>query len=346
MKINFNISSKVFGKLPDGREAHVFTLSNKNGVQISISNYGGIVQSILLPDRKNTWVDIVAGYDTLEEYVTDKAYFGASVGRYANRIAKGHFTINGQEYQLALNSGQHHLHGGNSGFNKKLWSAKPEVTENDCRLELSYSSPDGEENYPGNLVVLAVYTLNNRNEFSIQYFAKTDKETYLNLTNHSYFNLSGSGSVLPTRVSIYSKKFTETNQELIPTGKLTEVKGTPLDFRKEKSIGQDIAQTGAGYDLNYVLQKRGREISFAAKASDPHSKRSIEVYTSQPGMQFYTANFIKGIKGKNGHVYNNHEAFCFETQHYPDSPNRPEFPATLLQPGELFEETTIFRLLY
>jgi aldose 1-epimerase len=345
MKINLNISSKIFGILPDGREAHIFTLSNKNGVQVSITNYGGIIQSILLPNGRDAWVDIVAGYDTLEEYVADKAYFGATVGRYANRISGGSFILNGQQYKLAKNAENHHLHGGNEGFNKKLWSAKPIVTENDCRLELSYTSPDGEENYPGNLVVLAIFSLNNLNEFSIQYFAKTDKETHINLTNHSYFNLSGGGNIAQTRVAIYAKKYTKTDDELIPTGKLIPVEGTPLDFRKEKPIGQDIAATGAGYDHNYVLNKRGKEISFAAKATGPLSRRSIEVYTSQPGMQFYTGNFL-GIKGKKGRIYENHDAFCFETQHYPDSPNRPEFPSTLLKPGELYEETTIFRFLY
>ncbi|HEY9114728.1 MAG TPA: aldose epimerase family protein [Bacteroidales bacterium] len=346
MKIDLNISDKLFGILPDGREAHIFTLSNKNGVQISITNFGGIIQSILLPDRKNAWVDIVAGYDTLEEYVADEAYFGATVGRFANRIANSSFKLNDERIKLAKNAKNHHLHGGKEGFNKKLWSAKPIVTENDCRLELSYTSPDGEENYPGNLVVLAIFSLNNLNEFSIQYFAKTDKETHINLTNHSYFNLNGSGNIAQTGVAIFAKKYTETDDELIPTGKLKTVEATALDFRKEKPIGQDIAETGVGYDHNYVLNKRGKEISFAAKASSPNSRRSIEVYTSQPGMQFYTGNFLKGIKGKNGRLYKNHDAFCFETQHYPDSPNRPEFPSTLLKPGELYEETTIYRFLY
>ena len=346
MKIDFNISSKVFGILPDGSEVHLYTLSNKNGIQIGISNFGGIIQSILLPDRKNSWIDIVAGFDTLEDYIADKAYFGATVGRYANRIAHGKIVIGEHSYQLAKNNGHHHLHGGTIGFNKKLWSAKPVVTENDCQLELTYTSPDGEENYPGNLAVLTVYTLNNRNEFSIQYFAKTDKETQLNLTNHTYFNLNGNGSVKTNRVAIHAKKFTESDEELIPTGRFIDVKGTPMDFRSEKTIGLEIAQTGAGYDCNYALNKRSKEISFAAKASDPNSRRTLEVYTSQPGMQFYTANFIKGIKGKNGHVYENHEAFCFETQHYPDSPNHPEFPTTLLKPGEIYSETTIWRFLY
>lgn len=346
MKINLNISDKPFGKLPDGREAHIFTLSNKNGIQISITNFGGIIQSILLPDGKSRWVDIVAGYDTLEEYVADEAYFGATVGRFANRIANSSFELKGEQIALAKNAGKHHLHGGKEGFNKKLWSAKPIVTENDCRLELSYTSPDGEENYPGNLVILAIFSLNNLNEFSIQYFAKTDKETHINLTNHSYFNLKGSGNIANTEVAIYAKKYTETDEELIPTGKLSNVNGTPLDFRKEKPIGQDIAETGWGYDHNYVLNKSGKEISFAAKATDPLSRRSIEVYTSEPGMQFYTGNFLKGIKGKKGRMYENHDAFCFETQHYPDSPNRPEFPSTLLKPGELYEQTTIFRFLY
>jgi aldose 1-epimerase len=346
MKINLNISDKSFGILPDGREAHIFTLSNKNGVQIIITNYGGIIQSILLPNGKNKWVDIVAGYDTLEEYVADNAYFGATVGRFANRISNSSFSLNKHIYKLSKNTKNHHLHGGREGFNKKLWSAKPIVSENECRLELSYTSPDGEENYPGNLVVLAIYSLNNLNELRIQYFAKTDKETHVNLTNHSYFNLNGGGNIAHTRCAIYAKKYTQTDSELIPTGKLKSVEGTALDFRKEKPIGQNIGETGAGYDLNYVLHKKGREISFAAKASDPHSRRSLEVYTSQPGMQFYTGNFLTGIKGKNGHFYENHDAFCFETQHFPDSPNHPEFPSTLLRPGELFEEITIFRFLY
>jgi aldose 1-epimerase len=346
MKINLNISSKLFGVLPDGRKARIFTLSNKNGVQIKITNYGGIIQSILLPNGKNAWVDIVAGFDTLEEYVADEAYFGATVGRFANRIANGSFELNNEQIKLAKNAENHHLHGGKEGFNKKLWSAKPIVTENDCRLELSYTSRDCEENYPGNLVVLVIFSLNNLNEFSIQYFAKTDKETHLNLTNHSYFNLDGGGNIAQTRVAIYAKKYTAVDKELIPTGKLKTVEGTPLDFRKEKPIGKDIAETGSGYDHNYVLNKRGKEISFAAKASSSISKRSIEVYTTQPGMQFYTGNFLKGIKGKKGHEYENHDAFCFETQHYPDSPNRPEFPSTLLKPGELFEETTLWRFIF
>lgn len=341
-----DISVKPFGKMPDGQEVQLFTLSNEQGIKINITNFGGIIQSILLPDGKNKWIDIVDGYDTLKEYIDDKASFGATIGRFANRIANASFEIDKQKYQLEKNLGNHHLHGGREGFNKKIWSATPLLTENDCRLELSYTSPDGEENYPGNLAALVIFSLNNLNEFSMQYFAKTDKATHLNLTNHSYFNLKGTGKINDTLVSIHANQFTETDEELIPTGKLKTVGGTPLDFRKEKPIGQNIEETGSGYDHNYVLIKKGKEISFAAKATEPDSERAVEVYTSQPGMQFYTANFIGGIKGKNGHVYKNQEGFCFETQHYPDSPNRPEFPSTLLKPGEIFEQTTIWRFVF
>lgn len=346
------VTKQAFGKTADGREINLYTLTNKNGMTVAITNYGGIVQSIKTPDRNGKLDDIVLGFETADGYLKEHPYFGALIGRYGNRIAKATFTLNGQVYKLAANDGPNHLHGGIRGFDKQLWSARESAEPASQRLELTYVSKDGEEGYPGTLSTTVVYTLTDENELRIDYTATTDKDTVLNLTNHSYFNLAGQGSsdILGHQIMIAADRFTPVDATLIPTGELKPVEGTPFDFRKATAIGarinaQDEQITrGRGYDHNFVLNRAGSDLALAARVTEPTSGRVMEVLTTQPGVQFYTGNFLDGsLRGKGGKVYGHRSGLCLETQHFPDSPNRPEFPSTVLRPGEKYTSTTIYR---
>ncbi len=345
----FTISKSAFGETTDG-SADLYTLKNKNGVEISITNYGGIVVSILAPDKNGKFGDIVLGFDNVEDYVKDTPYFGAIVGRYGNRIALGKFSIDGTEYTLAKNNGVNALHGGLKGFDKVLWNAKEVVTKNSVGLELTYLSKDMEEGYPGNLNVKVVYTLNNENELSCDYTATTDKKTHCNLTNHSYFNLALGGDILSHELMIKADNITPVGETLIPTGKFMPVEGTPFDFRKSSAIGSRIGEDhiqlkyGLGYDHNFVINREGKDLEFIAKVHEPASGRVLEVLTTEPGVQFYCGNFLDGsLTGKDNKVYKHRTGFCLETQHFPDSPNQPNFPSTLLEPDQTYKTTTVYR---
>jgi aldose 1-epimerase len=343
-----------YGKSPDGKEITLYTLTNKNGMEVAITDFGGIVVSIEVPDRSKKFDDVVLGYDSLEGYFANPSYFGAIIGRYANRVAHGKFTLDGKAYTLATNNGENSLHGGTNGFNKMVWTAR-DISKGDPTLELTYVSKDGEEGYPGNLSVRVIYTLTAQDELKIEYSATTDKDTVLNLTNHSYFNLAGQGTgdILGHVLTIRSDKFTPVDAGLIPTGELRSVQGTPFDFTKGFVIGDRIKnddeqlKLGRGYDHNWVLNPTNKgEVAFAAQVYEPKSGRVLEVWTDQPGIQFYSGNFLDGtIHGKGGVVYGQRSGLCLETQHYPDSPNHPDFPTTLLKPGTHFQSTTIFKFL-
>ena len=347
-----NIEKRVFGTTPDGTTVDIYTLTNANGLEAQITNYAGIVVSLKVPDRNGKLKDVVLGYDNLEGYLKETPYFGAIIGRYGNRIAKGKFSLNGVEYTLAQNNGENHLHGGIKGFDKVVWQAKPLKHDDSVGLELVYLSKDGEEGYPGNLSVTVVYTLTNNNELKIDYSATTDKETVVNLTNHSYFNLAnaGAGDILSHEMMINADKFTPVDKGLIPTGELRSVKDTPMDFTQPTAIGERIDQddeqliNGLGYDHNWVLNNSDGSMALAARVYEPTTGRVLEVYTTEPGLQFYSGNFLDGsITGKEGTVYQKRHGFCLETQHFPDSPNKPGFPSTVLKPGDKYTTTTIYK---
>jgi aldose 1-epimerase len=345
------IKKQLFGKTADGNEIYIFTLKNKNGMEAAIINFGGTLVSLKVPDRKGDLTDVVLGYDTLDGYENGKNYFGATIGRYGNRIAHGNFTLNGIQYVLAKNNGENSLHGGIKGFNKVVWTAKEVPGKDGQALQLNYLSKDGEEGYPGNLAVEVIYTLTDRNELQIDYSATTDKDTVLNLTHHSYFNLrgEGSGNILDHRMTLNADRFTPVDAGLIPTGELRNVQGTPFDFRNPVAIGARIDQgdeqlkLGNGYDHNWVLNRNdGEALSLAARVEETISGRIMEVWTTEPGIQFYTGNFLDGKgQGKAGKTYNFRDAFCLETQHFPDSPNHSTFPSTVLKPGAHFHSRTI-----
>lgn len=346
------IEKQDFGKTKDGISVDLYSLTNANGMKVSITNYGGIITSIIVPDKDGNMGDVVLGFDNLDDYMKKSPYFGCIVGRYGNRIAKGKFTLNGKTYTLAVNNGPNHLHGGIVGFDKVVWDAE-EVRGGDyVGLKLSYLSKDGEEGYPGNLSVAVTYLLTNDNEIKIQYEATTDQPTLCNLTNHSYFNLADGGAspILDQELMINADSFTPIDETSIPTGELKPVEGTPFDFRKPKKIGLDIdddnqqLRNGQGYDHNFVLNGKAGTLRLVATAVDPSTGRVLEVLTEEPGVQLYTGNFLDGsITGKNGIVYGYRHGFCLETQHYPDSPNHPNFPSTVLNPGEKYHTTTIYK---
>jgi Galactose mutarotase and related enzymes len=343
-----DIQKEPFG-IVDGKEVFLFTLSNDNHITVKITNYGGIITSLTTPDPNGKIADVVLGFHHLQDYQAENPFFGALVGRYGNRIADARFILNGKEYQLARNDGKNHLHGGIIGFNKVVWDAAENRTEHGVELKLAYLSKDGEEGYPGNLRVNVSYLLNDRNELVINYTAATDKTTVVNLTQHSYFNLSGeaSGTILGHEMMINADQYTAVNDELIPTGELKTVKGSALDFTKPETIGARIGELTNGYDHNYVLNKnQDNEPTLAAKVYDPNSERRMEVYTTEPGVQFYTGNFLDGtLKGKAGKGYVKNSGFCLETQHYPDSPNQPAFPTTVLNPGDTYKQVTIYKFI-
>jgi len=346
---NSKMQKQSFGKTDDGQQVDLYTLTNQHGMEAAITNYGGTVVTLKVPDRNGKVDDVVLGYDKLEDYAAGKAYFGAIIGRYANRIAHAQFTLDGTTYTLVKNDGDNHLHG---GFNKRVWTAKDVSGSAGQALELTYLSKDGEEGFPGNLSVKVVYTVTEQNELKIDYSATTDKDTMLNLTNHCYFNLAGQGNgdILQHQLMIRADRFTPVDANLIPIGELRSVKGTPFDFTTATVIGARIdqddqqLQLGRGYDHDWVLNRDvSGALTLAAQAYEPRSGRLLEVSTTEPGLQFYTGNFLDGIRGKQGKVYNRRYAFCLETQHFPDSPNHPNFPSTVLKPGQHFQTTTVYR---
>ena len=345
-KAMLNMEKTAYGKLPDGRPVDLYALTNANGLRVKLTNYGAITVSIETPDRSGHLADITLGYDTLDGWLGNTSYFGATVGRYANRIAKGKFTLDGQTYTLATNNGENHLHGGVKGFDKVLWEAEPVKTADAVGVKFTYLSKDGEEGYPGNLKVTAVYTLNNANEYKAEFSATTDKPTVVNLAHHTYWNLLGNaaGDVLGHELMLAADKFTPVDPGLIPTGELKPVAGTPMDFSKPTPIGAHIAQVDGGYDHNWVLRNQDGKVALAAMLYEPKNGRVLEILTDQPGIQFYAGNFLDGsVKGKGGVAYQKHYGLCLETQHYPDSPNHPEFPSVVLRPGQTYHHVMIHK---
>ncbi|HYW94260.1 MAG TPA: aldose epimerase family protein [Bacteroidales bacterium] len=339
-----NVLKSVYGVMPEGRDIDQFTLENDQGMVVKIINYGGIITNIMVPDKNGDLHDVVLGFDNLESYLGTHPYFGAIIGRYANRIANGRFELNGKGYTLAVNNGPNHLHGGIHGFDKKVWFPKKFKNENEVGLKLTYLSEHLEEGYPGNLQVEVDYALNNNNELIIRYKAETDMDTHINLTNHSYFNLNSvSSNVLKHKLIMACDRYTPVDDTQIPTGEIRSVDGTAFDFLEMKEIGRDFGQLENGYDHNFIINKEDFEMKWFARVEDPESGRIMEVGTTQPGVQFYTSNFLKDVRGKNSMTYQPQDALCLETQHYPDSPNHPRFPSTLLKPNEEYRHTTIYK---
>ncbi len=341
-----SVETRDFGTLPDGRSASLFTITNASGAKACVTNYGAILVGLEAPDRDGRLADVTLGFDTLEQYVTgNDPYLGVVAGRYANRIAGGAFTLDGVTYQLATNDGGvNHLHGGNRGLDKVLWDASLPGGEDGSAVQLTYVSPDGEENYPGALTVEVTYEWSDGCELVISYKATTDRATILNLTNHSYFDLSASAAanVLDHVLEVRADRYTPVDATLIPTGELADVAGTPLDFRTPKRIGEDFAQVPGGYDHNFVLVAVG-DGECQVRVAEPVSGRAMEMRTTEPGFQFYTGNFLDNVTGRGGAVYGPQGGFCLEAQHYPDSPNKPQFPSTVLRPGETYTQVTSYR---
>lgn len=344
------VGHRPWGITPDGKPVELYTLRNSKGMEATISTYGGLVTTLKVPDKNGKFGDVVLGYDNLAGYIKETPYFGALIGRYGNRIAKGKFTLNGQTYSLATNNYPNALHGGLKGFDKVVWTGAGSVKDGLATLELCYTSPDGEEGYPGTLTVKALYTLTEDNGLRLDYTATTDKPTVVNLTQHSYFNLRGHGDDLGHVVKINADKFTPVDSTLIPTGELRPVQGTPFDFRQPTAIGARIQvndeqlKFGNGYDHNWVINKAAGELAVMATVTEPESGRILEVLSTEPGLQFYVGNFLDGkITGKHGWVYQFRNGFCMEPQHFPDSPNQPNFPSVELKPGQTYKNTIIYR---
>ena len=341
------IVKRHFGNL-DGQDVSLYTLTNSRGFEVSITNFGGAVVSLMAPDRRGEFADVVLGFDALEEYVTNTQYFGGLIGRHANRIAFGRFSLNGREYHVTQNNGANHLHGGAEGFDKHLWEALDQKDHGAESLRLQYLSVDGEEGYPGNLRAEVAYTLLPDNELEINYEATTDRETIVNLTNHAYFNLAGGGEILGHELTLYADAFTPVSKELIPTGEIKSVDNTPMDFRRAKTIGADLSLAG-GYDHNFVLQNydrstRSAALRPAARLYEPTSGRVLEIITTEPGIQFYSGNFLDStLTGKGGVVYHKYTGLCLEPQHFPDAPNHANFPSTVLRPGEVYRHVSRYR---
>ncbi|MFK7847924.1 MAG: aldose epimerase family protein [Rhodothermales bacterium] len=349
---NSTISEMPFGNLPDGREATLFTLTNATGMVVKITNYGGAITSIVVPDKNGVMGEVVLGYDSVEEYVAGNPFFGVIAGRYANRIAKGSFSIGDETYTLAVNNGENHLHGGTEGFDKKLWAAESFQNESGVGVVLSYVSPDGEEGYPGTLTSKVTYTLTPANAIQIDYEATTDKSTVVNLTNHSYFNLKdgGASSMLDHKMRIVADQYIPTDAGNIPLGPLADVEGTPFDFRTSTALGARIEGDheqlayGFGYDHTYVINGEEGALNLAAEVFEESTGRFMEVLTNEPGVQLYTGNHLNGnFVGRGTITYASRSGFCLETQRYPDTPNQPDYPSAQLNPGETYETTTIYR---
>jgi aldose 1-epimerase len=349
-KEKVSVKKEAYGKTNDGEEVDQYILTNSSGMTAKIITYGAILTELDVPDREGKPDEVVLGFDTLKEYMTENPFFGATVGRVANRIAKGKFTLDGKEYKLAVNNGPNALHGGLKGFDKVEWKAEPKTEPNGAAVELRHVSKDGEEGYPGNVTVTVIYTLTNNNSLRIDYTATTDKATPINLTNHTYFNLSGtkSGDILNHELMIAADKYTPADDTLIPTGEIKPVKDTPLDFTKPHRIGERIDQLkdypGGGYDHNFVLDGGGKELALTARVSEPKTGRIMEMYTTEPGVQLYTGNYLNGkLKGRGGVAYQKHAGFCLEAQHFPDAVHHDNFPSIILKPGESYKQTTIYK---
>ncbi|MES2824172.1 MAG: aldose epimerase family protein [Pseudomonadota bacterium] len=347
-----NFSESAFGKLPTGQESTLYSLTNANGVTVKVTNFGGVITSIQVPDKNGKLGDIVLGFDNVDGYLKNKSFYGALIGRYGNRIDKGQFSIDGKKYQLDTNDGANHLHGGSKGLWSVLWDAKPFKTENSVGVTLTHISPDGDQGYPGTLKLAVVYELTNSNEFTIKYNATTDKPTHVNMTHHPYFNMAGKGSILDQELYINASRYTPVSSGLIPTGELAPVVGTPFDFTTSHAIGKMIGQkneqlkNGGGYDHNFVLNKKSdSEWGLDARLSDPVSGRVLEVYSDEPGIQFYSGNFLTGKVIGRGVNFEYRGAVCLEPQHYPDTPNKPNFPSTLLKPGTEYNSKIGFKFL-
>jgi len=343
-----SVQSKLFGKTADGNEVTLYELLNDNGLRATVMDYGAILVNLEVPDRDGKLADINLGFDELEPYIKRNPLFGAVVGRYANRIENARFTIDGVECKITPNAGKNHIHGGREKrFDKVIWMGEEFQNDGEAGVSLTYLSKDGDEGFPGNLSCTVIYTLTNKNELKINYQATTDKPTVVNMTNHAYFNLAGAGSgdVLNHEMMINADFYTPGDKALIPTGEILTIKNTPLDFTEPKTIGSRIEQLTEtrGYDHNYVLKNSDGSLTLAARVYEPGSGRIMEVYTTQPGMQFYTANGMRDVRGKDGKVYQNHYGFCLETQHFPDSPNKPHFPSPILRPGGKYDTTTVFK---
>ncbi|HVR69621.1 MAG TPA: aldose epimerase family protein [Vicinamibacteria bacterium] len=346
-----SVTRAPFGALPDGTAVELFTITNASGLEVRVMTYGGIIVSLKTKDRAGKLADIVLGYDDLAGYVKQNPFFGTIVGRYGNRIANGQFAIDGKTYALAKNNGPNHLHGGIKGFDKVVWKAEPFQKDDTAGVVFRHTSPDGDEGYPGTLTARVTYTLTNKDELRFDYHATTDKPTHVNLTQHTYFNLAGDGTrdILGHELTLAADRYTPVDATLIPTGELAPVEGTPFDFRKPHAIGARIGadheqiRHGRGYDHNFVLNRTGADPARLIHVYEPTTGRTLDVATTEPGVQFYTGNFLDGtIKGKSGHVYKQRYGFCLETQHFPDSPNKPQFPTTLLRPGREYQTTTVF----
>ncbi len=346
------IEKAAYGTTPEGESVDKYTLKNQKGMEVDVITYGGIITSLKVPNKDNVYEDVVLGYDSLAQYINKNPYFGAIIGRYGNRIAKGKFSLDGKEYQLATNDGPNHLHGGIKGFDKVVWTAVAIKGDSTASLKLSYLSKDLEEGYPGNLKTIVTYTLTNDNVLEVLYEATTDKKTIVNLTQHSYFNLSAdfSKTILDHEITINADTYIPVDATLIPTGELADVTSTPFDFRAAKTIGKDIEakddqlKKGLGYDHCWVLNNENEGFKLAASAYHPESGRLLEIYTDEPGIQFYSGNFLDGtLPSKTGGTYPHRSGFCLETQHFPDSPNQKDFPSTVLNPGEKYTAKTSFK---
>ena len=345
------IKKQAFGTVPEGR-VDLYTMTNSRGMEVRAMNYGGIIVSLRVPDKKGVLADVVLGFDTLDAYLNNTPYFGAIIGRYANRIANGKFTLNGAGYRLARNNGMNSLHGGLKGFDKVLWRGEQFENNQGIGVVFTYTSKNGEEGYPGNLKAKVTYTLTDQSELQIEYQATTDEATPVNLTNHSYFNLvsEGNGDILKHNLILNADRFTPVDSTLIPAGELRSVAGTPFDFTKPTAIGARIDTNNEqlaiahGYDHNFVLSRKGSGLELAGRVHEPQTGRALEVYTTEPGVQFYTGNFLDGtITGKHGHAYNKHAGLCLETQHFPDSPNHSNFPWTILKPEQTYNSRTVYK---
>ncbi len=343
------VTERPFGQLPGGEAATLYTVTNANGVQMQVTNYGGIITSLRVPDRDGNLADVVLGYDSLASYLDETPYFGALIGRYGNRIAGGRFTLDDTTYTLALNNGPNTLHGGEKGFDKRLWDAQPFSTDSTAGIVFTRRSPAGEEGYPGNLDARVTYTLTNDNRLIFDYEATTDRATPVNLTQHSYFNLAGGGDILGHELMINADAFTPVDSTLIPTGEIRPVENTPFDFRQPTAIGARIdaddeqIRFGPGYDHNFVLNGQPGEMKIAARVYEPTTGRVLEIRTTEPGLQFYSGNFLDGtLVGKGGTAYQYRTGIALETQHFPDSPNQAAFPSTILRPGETYQSRTVY----
>ena len=344
------VTQAPFGVLPDGQHVSVFTLSNRHGMQVKVLDFGAIISEVQVPDRNGSLADVVLGFDAIEPYLANKGYLGAVIGRYGNRIAKGRFSLDGKDYQLAVNNAPNHLHGGNQGFHQVMWRAEPFTRDDAVGVSFTRSSPDGEDGYPGQLDVTVVYELDDDNALSLRYHAVTDKATPVNLTNHSYFNLAGQGDILGHELSINANRYTPVDAGSIPTGELADVSGTPFDLRQGTVIGQRIGlpheqlRIGRGYDHNFVLnQQPGQLLHLAATVREPQSGRVMQVYTQEPAVQFYSGNFLDGSQHGKLRAISYRGALCLETQHFPDAPNQAHFPNTILRPGEIYQTATVYR---